>query len=98
MIVMKIILFFCGFFLGSQLIGALCGIIDLWYTIRTAYVRVVIQIVIWCFVIGGIGLVLGDSLRPAFFYGMAAFAAWHVVLFWLFVISAKMAARTTGTK
>ncbi len=98
MIVIKIALFLLGIFLGSQLIGALYGIIDLWYTIRTAYLRVVRNLLIWCAVIGATGFIVDVSLRPAFLGGIVTFAVWHVVLFWLFVLNAKMAARPTGNK
>lgn len=93
MVLIKLALFLLGMLLGAQLIAAFFGIIDLWYTIRTAYPRILRNILIWCILSGTLALVLGATLRPAFFWGVLVFALCHVGLFWITKLQAKLATR-----
>ena len=92
-IVIIIALFLLGIFLGAQLIAALYGVIDLWYTIKTAYLSVIKGILGWSLVISALILFLGDTYRPALMWGLAAFAGCHLGYFGLSVLIAKLATR-----
>jgi len=92
-IVIIIALFLLGMFLGAQLIAALYGVIDLWYTIKTAYLSVIKGILGWSVVIAALTLFVGDTYRPALMWGLAAFAGCHVGTFGLTLLIAKMAVR-----
>jgi hypothetical protein len=76
-------LFACGVYVCARLIAAAYGVLDLGYTIRTAYPRVIRGIAGW----GGAALVLALSLggprRAAFLLGMLAFLAFYLSLYLL---------------
>ena len=76
-------LFLCGAYLGMRSLAACYRILDLWYTIGTAYPRVVRGVLGW----GGasaLGAVLaGDLHRGAFLSGQGAFLIFYVSLFGL---------------
>ncbi len=91
--VLRFTLFLLGMFLGAQLIAALYGVIDLWYTIKTAYLSVIKGILGWSVVIAALSLFLGDTYRPALMWGLAAFAGCHVATFGLTTLIARMATR-----
>ncbi len=92
-IIIIIALFLLGMFLGAQLIAALYGVIDLWYTIKTAYLSVIKGILGWSVVIAALTLFLGETYRPALMWGLAAFAGCHVATFGLTTFIARMATR-----
>lgn len=73
MVIFKILLFILGMVLMVQVIAALYGILDLWYTIRTAWFRVVLKIMIWGGITWLIVLLLNEPYRKAFFYGLAVY-------------------------
>jgi hypothetical protein len=76
-------LFLCGAYLGMRTIAAAFRVIDLWYTIRTAYPQVLRGILGW----GGASVVLaalaGGQHRNAFLYGMLAFLLFYLSLYLL---------------
>ncbi len=80
-------------FLGAQLIAALYGVIDLWYTIKTAYLSVIKRILGWSLVIAALTLFLGGTYRPALMWGLAAFVGCHVATFGLTTLIARIATR-----
>ncbi len=81
MTIIKIAVFLFGMCLSVQLVAALFSIIDLWYTIRTQYFYVIRKITLW----GGVTLIFiwffGNSLRPAFVFGIIAFILFHISFF-----------------
>lgn len=81
--IIKIALFLLGIYLSGRIIAALYGIIDLWYTIKTAYPKVIRSIVGWSAIAGAVAWLIDTRYCPAFLYGLAAFAIWYVGSFWL---------------
>jgi len=72
-VIIEIALFLAGMCLSVQVIAALYGIIDLWYTIKTAYPKVIRGILVWCAVTIAVAWFLGDLYRPAFLWGLAVY-------------------------
>lgn len=74
-------LFLSGAYLGMRVIAAVYRVVDLWYTIATAYPRVIRGILGW----GGTTLasaaLLGDRHRQAFLCGLAAFLLFYLSLY-----------------
>jgi hypothetical protein len=77
----EVALFAAGMYACLRLIAASYRVLDLWYTIRTAYPRVVRGIAIW----GGLAvfplLVLDGRRRMAFVLGLLAFLAFYLSLY-----------------
>ncbi len=76
-VTIKIIVFLFGMIICVQLIAALYGIIDLWYTFRTEYQKVIRRILIWSALTIAIALLLGNQLRPAFLWGLAGYFVFY---------------------
>lgn len=76
-VIFKIIVFILGMYLSMRMIAALYGIIDLWYTIRTAYTRVIRDILIWGIITSCLILLLGQY-RNAFLYGIGIYILFHL--------------------
>ena len=81
-VINQILVFILGMCLCVQLVAALYGIIDLWYTLRTAYPAVIRRILFWILLCAGFAWLLGDGLRPAYFWGFAAYVGFYGVSFW----------------
>jgi hypothetical protein len=81
-ILLNILLFLLGMCICVQLMAALYGIIDLWYTIRTAYPTVIRRILIWTLLSGVLAWLLGDDLRPVFLWGFAGYVGFYIFIFW----------------
>ena len=81
LVVGKIIVFLLGMGLAVQIVAAFYGIIDLWYTIRTEYPRVLKGILLWCGISGLIALLLGENLRPAFLWGLLCYLPFYIISF-----------------
>jgi hypothetical protein len=75
--------FALGIWLSIRLIAAVYGILDLWYTIGTAYPRVVRGILAWGGAIVAVAWLLGPPFRAAFGSGLLAFGIFYVSIFWL---------------
>ncbi len=73
-------LFLCGAYLSMRTIAALYRVLDLWYTIRTAYPQVVRGILGWGGTSAAIFALAGD-LRRSFLLGMLAFLVFYLSLF-----------------
>jgi hypothetical protein len=69
--------------IAVQVVAAFYRILDLWYTIRTEYPGVIKDIFLWCGLSGLIALLLGQSLRPAFLWGMLFYLPFYVGNFFL---------------
>jgi hypothetical protein len=80
-ILAKIIFFLFGMSICVQLIAALYGFIDLWYTIRTEYFKVVQRILIWILVSVAAFWLLPDFLRPSFLWGMIGYVFLYVIIY-----------------
>jgi hypothetical protein len=94
----KIILFLLGMCLAVQILAAFYRIIDLWYTIRTAYPQVIRGIAIW----GGVALLtaalIGDNLRNAFLWGLIFYIPFYLANFFLFRLIVQYRCRIQGEK
>jgi hypothetical protein len=80
-IMIKIILFLFGMSICVQLVAGLYGIIDLWYTFRTGYPRVIRRILIWSVLTIAIAWFLGNQLRPAFLWGLAGYVVFYSIAY-----------------
>ena len=80
-IVIKIIVFLFGMSICVQLVAALYGIIDLWYTFRTEYPKVIRRILIWSVLTIAIAWLLGNRLRPAFLWGLAGYVVFYPIAY-----------------
>ncbi len=78
-----IALFLLGTYLSIRAIAALYRVIDLWYTIRTAWAKVLRGILGWCGGAVAIALLLPDRYRPAFLWGLAGYLSFYLAAFLL---------------
>ncbi len=91
LIIIKILLFLLGMSLMVQIIAAFYGIIDLWYTIRTAWTLVIKRITVWGGLTIAIALVLSCNNRQAFLSGLVVYAGIYVsILFFSKLYAACM--------
>lgn len=77
----KILIFLLGLCLSVQVVGALFSLIDLWSDLRRSWLVSARAILFW----GGLALILTLTLgpyRPAFLWGMVAFAFFHFAFFY----------------
>ena len=81
-ILLKILSYLFGMCICVQLVAALYGIVDLRYTIRTAYPTVIRRILVWTLLIAAIVWLLGDDLRPAFLWGLIGYVGFYIFSFW----------------
>jgi hypothetical protein len=77
----KIIFFLLGMSICVQFIAALYGFIDLKYTFRTSYIKVLRRILIWGFGAAAVYWLLTDSLRPAFLWGMLGYFPVYALIY-----------------
>jgi hypothetical protein len=81
-------LFLAGMYLAIRVLAALHRIIDLWYTMRTAWPKVVRALLVWCGGTVALALILPAHYRAALLWGLATylafylgvFALWHLVV------------------
>ncbi len=76
------LVFILGMCICVQLVAALYGIVDLRYTIRTAYPTIIRRILVWTSLIAAIVWLLGDDLRPAFLWGLIGYVGFYIFSFW----------------
>ncbi|MGB5687569.1 MAG: hypothetical protein WBM35_17305 [Candidatus Electrothrix sp.] len=79
----KIIIFLLGMGVAVQVVAAFYSILDLWYTIRTEYPRVIRGIVFWCGISGLIAFLVGDNLRNAFLGGIIFYIPFYGANFFI---------------
>jgi len=77
----KIIIFLLGMSICVQFIAALYGFIDLWGTLRITYINVLRRILIWSLCAAAVYLLLSDSLRPAFLWGMIGYFFLYILIY-----------------
>jgi predicted tellurium resistance membrane protein TerC len=80
-IFIKIVLFLLGMVISVQIIAAFYRIIDLWYTIHTAYLKVIQGILGWIGVSVIIAVLLGYYWRRAFLWGMVLYVPFYLINF-----------------
>lgn len=82
---MSTLVAFALFALGVQLairtMAAFYRIVDLWYTIGTAYPRVLLGILGWGGATVAIAVLLPQALRPAFLLGLLSFVGFYLSLY-----------------
>ncbi|MCI5219200.1 MAG: hypothetical protein D3914_08425 [Candidatus Electrothrix sp. LOE2] len=83
MFIGKIIVFLLGMGVAVQVLAAFYLILDLRYTIRTEYPRVIRGILFWCGISGIIAFLVGDNLRNAFLRGMIFYLPFYAANFYL---------------
>lgn len=92
-------LFLLGIYLAIRVLAALHRIIDLWYTIRTMWPRVLRGLLVWCG--GSIALVLAlsERYRAALLWGLAAYVAIYIAAFvlWRLMVPRLGAQRSAGS-
>lgn len=87
--------FTLGMYLSIRMIVALYRIIDLWYTMGTAYPRVIRGILICGAMILAIGWLLDPPYRTAFVSGLLAFLLLFLGLYLVFVALLRILQRPT---
>ena len=97
-ILLKILSFLFGMCICVQLMAALYGIIDLRYTMRTAYPTVIRRILVWALLSAAIVWLLGDDLRLAFLWGLIGYVGFYVFSFWGYQILFLRNVRLLGIK
>jgi len=85
-----------GVHVSIRTVAALYRIIDLWYTIRTAYPRVLGAIAVWTGMIFVLAAVLPDPRRAAFFWGLVGFVPFYVSLYVLRPLVTRRRERVYG--
>ncbi|WP_446008507.1 hypothetical protein [Candidatus Electrothrix sp.] len=83
MILGKILVFLLGMCVAVQVVAAFYRIIDLWYTISSKYPSVIKGLFFWGGISGLIALFVGQSLRPAFLWGMLFYLPFYLANFYL---------------
>lgn len=96
--IIKMIVFLLGMCVSIQVIAAFYGILDLWYTIHTAYLKVIRGIVGWIGISVIIAILLGEHWRKAFLWGMALYVPFYVINFFLLQSVLKYRCRTKDGK
>ncbi len=71
-IMIKIVVFILGIYLSMRMIAAFYGIIDLRYTMKTAYPKVIRSILVWGIITTCPAMLLGNY-RQAFLWGLVAY-------------------------
>ena len=95
-VMIDIVLFLLGMCICVQLMAALYGIIDLWYTMRTAYPRVIRRILVWTLLCVAIAWLLGNDLRPAFLWGLVGYVGFYLFSFWGYQLLFRRNVRLLG--
>ena len=80
-IIWEILVFMLGLCLSVQVVGALFSLIDLWSDLRRSWPVTARAILFWGGLASILTLILGPY-RPAFLWGMAAFAFLHIAFFY----------------
>lgn len=80
-LLIKIILFLVGMCISVQVIAAFYRIIDLWYTIHTAYLMVIRGILVWIGISVIIAILLGNHWRRAFLWGLVLYVPFYLINF-----------------
>ena len=71
-IIIKVIVFILGIYISMRTVAALYGLIDLRYTIKTAWPRVIRRILFWGVIATCLAVVLGQY-RYVYLWGLTAY-------------------------
>ena len=71
-VIISIALFLLGMALAVQVVASLYGPLDYSYTIKTAYPKVILRILVWGGLSAALALLLGGRYRAAFLWGLGA--------------------------
>ena len=80
LMIIKILLFLLGMSLMVQVIAAFYSILDLWYTLKSAWPLVFKRIVIWAGLTIVIALVLEGEIRQAFLSGLVVYTGIFIAI------------------
>lgn len=97
-LIVKIVLFLLGMCFCVQLMAALYGIVDLRYTMRTAYPTVIRRILAWTLLCTVVAWLLRDDLRPAFLWGLVAYVGFYLFSFWGYQLLFQRNVRLLGIR
>jgi hypothetical protein len=85
-----IALFLLGTYVSIRTIAALYRVIDLWYTIRTEYAKVLRGLLVWCGGTVAIAALLPDRHRPPFLWGLAVYLGFYLGGFFLWHLMVRV--------
>ena len=74
----KLIAFLLGFYLGQRLLAALYRTIDLWYAVESHWPRMLLGVLGWASAAALIFWLGSDRWRPALAWGMIVFLAFFL--------------------
>ena len=97
MIILKMSAFILGIYMAMRMIAAIYGIIDYWYTIKTAYLKVFQRIIGWG-MITAVLILLFSQYRKAFLWGMATYGIFYLFSFLSLRIPLIKEVKSTGIK
>lgn len=97
-LIVKTALFLLGMCLCVQVMAALFGILDLRYTLRTAYPTVICRILTWTLICTVVAWLLGDDLRPVFLWGLVAYVGFFLFSFWGYQLLFRRNVRLLGIR
>ena len=95
-ILLNILLFLLGMCICVQLMAAFYGIIDLRYTMRTAYPTVIRRILVWTLFCMAIAWLLRDDLRSVFLWGLLGYVGFYIFSFWGYQLLFRRNVRLLG--
>jgi len=81
--------FLAGMLLGTRLLAGLYSVIDLWYTIRTAWPTVLRRVLGWSSITTVVLFLLSSGWRWVFVAGMAAHVLGYVVAMFMIAHTGK---------
>ena len=97
-IMLDIVIFLLGMCLCVQLMAAFFGIVDLRYTLRTAYPTVIRRILTWFLICTVVAWLLGEGLRPAFLWGFIGYIGLYIFSFWGYQLLFRRNVRLLGIR
>ncbi len=81
-IIIKIMLIMLGIYLATELMAAFYAILDLWYTIKSAYPKIILRILAWSGLTITIAILLGNQWRNVFLWSMLIFMILFLINFY----------------
>lgn len=97
-IAIKVVLFLLGMCISVQVIAAFYRIIDLWYTMHTAYLKVIQGILVWVGISVIIAVLLGNHWRRAFLWGLILYVPFYLINFMLIQVFIRYRCRPKKTE
>lgn len=90
------VVFVLGVYLSVRSIAALYRVLDLWYTIGTAWPRVALEIGAWTGVVVFVSMLLPQGYRAALGWGIASYVVFYVTVALILsrIVMPRLAARS----